>query len=52
LSAYEHEHKSPRLGTVERILDEAGFTLTVEPRVAFRQITTRGHRVARRSPIV
>src|SRR5438067_13359699 len=46
LSAYEHGHKSPRLDTVERILDEAGFALAVEPRVAFRQITTRSHRVA------
>jgi transcriptional regulator with XRE-family HTH domain len=46
LSAYEHGHKSPRLDTVERILEEAGFDLTVEPRVVFREITTRRHRVA------
>jgi transcriptional regulator with XRE-family HTH domain len=46
LSAYEHGHKSPRLDTVERILNEAGFALSVEPRVAFRQITTRRHRIA------
>jgi transcriptional regulator with XRE-family HTH domain len=46
LSAYEHGHKSPRLDTVERILDEAGFALAVERRLAFRQITTRRHRVA------
>lgn len=46
LSAYEHGHKSPRLDTMERILGEAGFALAVEPRVAFRQLTTRHHRLA------
>lgn len=46
LSAYEHGHKSPSLNTAARILDEAGFTLTVEPRVNYRDIATRHHRVA------
>lgn len=46
LSAYEHGHKSPRLDTVERILGEAGFTLTVVADVSYRQVTTRHHRVA------
>lgn len=46
LSAYEHNHKSPRLDTVERIVAEAGFTLTAEPIIHFRQFTTRRHRLA------
>jgi transcriptional regulator with XRE-family HTH domain len=46
LSAYEHGHKSPRLDTVERILGEAGFALTVLPRVSYRQITSRRRRIA------
>lgn len=46
LSAYEHGHKSPRLDTATRILDKAGFTLTVEPRINFRDIVTRHHRLA------
>ncbi|MAS55770.1 helix-turn-helix transcriptional regulator [Nocardioides sp.] len=38
LSAYEHRRKSPTLGTAERIVGEAGFDLTIEPRVEFREI--------------
>jgi transcriptional regulator with XRE-family HTH domain len=46
LSAYEHGHKSPRLDTVERILDRAGFALTLVAQVSYRQIETRRHRIA------
>lgn len=35
LSAYEHGRKSPTLATVERLLDQAGFELSAEPRVGF-----------------
>ena len=41
LSAYEHGRKSPTLATVERLLDSAGFELTAEPRVAFREVPLR-----------
>ena len=37
LSAYEHGRKSPTLATVERLLDQAGFELSAEPRVAFAE---------------
>jgi transcriptional regulator with XRE-family HTH domain len=46
LSAYEHGRKSPRLDTAARILHEAGFVLSVEPTVSYRDIVTRRHRVA------
>ncbi|WP_219460144.1 helix-turn-helix transcriptional regulator [Nonomuraea rhizosphaerae] len=35
LSAYEHGRKSPTLETAGRILDAAGFRLTLEPKVSF-----------------
>jgi transcriptional regulator with XRE-family HTH domain len=35
LSAYENGRKSPTLTTLERLLAEAGFTLTIEPVVVF-----------------
>lgn len=35
LSAYEHGRKSPTLATVERLLDSAGFELSVNPLVNF-----------------
>lgn len=41
LSAYEHGRKSPTLTTVERILDSAGFELTAEPRITFREVPLR-----------
>jgi transcriptional regulator with XRE-family HTH domain len=37
LSAYEHGRKSPTLQTAARILAAAGFELTFEPRVEFRE---------------
>lgn len=46
LSAYVHGHKSPRLDTAERIIGEAGFELTIRPRITWRTIRTRHHRVA------
>jgi transcriptional regulator with XRE-family HTH domain len=43
LSAYEHGRKSPSLATAERIVEAAGFTLDLVPRVAFgQQMTSRG----------
>lgn len=41
LSAYERGRKSPNLATVERILDTAGFELTAEARVTFREVPLR-----------
>jgi transcriptional regulator with XRE-family HTH domain len=41
LSAYEHGRKSPTLTTVERLLDGAGFVLTAERRVTFREVPMR-----------
>ena len=41
LSAYEHGRKSPTLATVERLLDSAGFELTAERKVAFREAPVR-----------
>lgn len=35
LSAYEHGRKSPTLGTASRIVAEAGFDLTLAPKVEF-----------------
>lgn len=46
LSAYVHGRKSPRLDTTERILAEAGFALAITPRLTWRTIKTRHHRVA------
>lgn len=46
LSAYVHGRKSPRLDTAERIVREAGFELTLTPRLTWRTIKTRHHRVA------
>jgi transcriptional regulator with XRE-family HTH domain len=46
LSAYEHGRKAPRLDTAERILGVAGFSLAVEPRVSYRDVLTRRHRLA------
>lgn len=43
LSAYEHGHKSPTLDTAARLLAEAGFEFTIQPRVQFvEQTTPRG----------
>lgn len=43
LSAYERGHKSPTLETAARLLAEAGFGLTISPRVEFAEhITARG----------
>jgi transcriptional regulator with XRE-family HTH domain len=41
LSAYERGRKSPTLATVERLLDSAGFELTVQPHVTFSQVPMR-----------
>ncbi|MGH3622857.1 MAG: helix-turn-helix transcriptional regulator [Sciscionella sp.] len=47
LSAYEHGHKSPTLETAARLLAEAGFELTIRPRVQFvEQTTPRGRTVS------
>lgn len=47
LSAYEHGHKSPTLETATRLLAEAGFELTIQPRVQFlEQATARGRAVS------
>ena len=45
LSAYEHGRKSPTLATAARLFSEAGFDLTVVPRVTFTETTTRRGRV-------
>lgn len=53
LSAYEHGRKSPTLATAERLLAEAGYQLTVEPRITFTDhIDRRGrtHPVPGRLP--
>ncbi|MGH3976594.1 MAG: helix-turn-helix transcriptional regulator [Pseudonocardiaceae bacterium] len=39
VSAYEHGHKSPTLETAARLLAEAGFELTIQPRVQFIEHT-------------
>jgi transcriptional regulator with XRE-family HTH domain len=41
LSAYENGRKSPTLETAERLLAEAGYELTAEPRVTFTEQTGR-----------
>jgi transcriptional regulator with XRE-family HTH domain len=38
LSAYEHGRKSPTLDTAARIAGEAGFDLTITPRIEFREV--------------
>lgn len=38
LSAYEHHRKSPTLKTAERILEKAGFTLQITPRIEFLEV--------------
>ncbi|MCP2326319.1 transcriptional regulator with XRE-family HTH domain [Hamadaea flava] len=44
LSAYERGQKSPTLATAERIIEAAGFELTIQPRLDFTvEETTRGH---------
>lgn len=46
LSAYEHRRKSPTLDTAERIVGEAGFDLTITPRIEFWEVAIeRGRRV-------
>jgi transcriptional regulator with XRE-family HTH domain len=43
LSAYENGRKSPMVATFARLLSEAGYELTAEPRIAFtRQPAARG----------
>lgn len=44
LSAYESGRKSPTLATTERILEMAGFTLTLDPAVEFTEHFTNYHR--------
>jgi transcriptional regulator with XRE-family HTH domain len=44
LSAYEHGRKSPTLATTERLLAEAGYQLSAEPRITFTDHPDRrGH---------
>jgi len=53
LSAYEHGRKSPTLATAERLLAEAGYQLSAEPRITFTdQLDRRGraHAVPDRLP--
>lgn len=38
LSAYEHDRKSPTLETAKRILNEAGFELTISPNIDFHEV--------------
>jgi len=38
LSAYEHDRKSPTLATAARIVAAAGYELTINPRIQFRQV--------------
>jgi transcriptional regulator with XRE-family HTH domain len=46
LSAYEHGRKSPTLDTAARILSEAGFELSITPRVDFLEVgSERGRRI-------
>lgn len=52
LSAYEHGDKSPTLETAARLLAEAGFELTVSPKVQFVEtLTSRGRTVAVPTPL-
>jgi transcriptional regulator with XRE-family HTH domain len=44
LSAYEHGRKSPTVATAERLLAEAGYQLSAEPRITFTDhLDRRGH---------
>ncbi|MGH3951492.1 MAG: helix-turn-helix domain-containing protein [Pseudonocardiaceae bacterium] len=46
LSAYEHGRKSPTLETAARLLEAAGFELSIQPRVSFvERRTARGRAV-------
>ena len=38
LSAYEHGRKSPNLETVERLIEIAGYELTLQHRIKFSKI--------------
>ena len=38
LSAYEHGRKSPNLETVERLMEVAGYELTLQHRITFSKI--------------
>lgn len=40
LSAYEHGRKSPNLDTVERLMEVAGYELTLQHRIKFSKIKT------------
>ena len=40
LSAYEHGRKSPNLETVERLMEVAGYELTLQHRITFSKIKT------------
>jgi transcriptional regulator with XRE-family HTH domain len=40
LSAYEHGRKSPNLETVERLMEVAGYELTLQHRITFLKIKT------------
>jgi transcriptional regulator with XRE-family HTH domain len=40
LSAYEHDRTSPTLTTATRILNAAGFDLTIRPRLQFQQVAS------------
>ncbi|MGL4745123.1 MAG: helix-turn-helix domain-containing protein [Dermatophilaceae bacterium] len=45
VSAYENGHKSPSLGTLERLLAAAGFEVDMQPTVAFARVRgPRGQR--------
>lgn len=46
LSAYEHGQKSPTLATAQRIVEAAGFDLTLEPRIRFTAISGSRGRLA------
>lgn len=46
LSAYEHGRKSPTLETAARIIGEAGFELSLSPRIEFHKAAVdRGRRI-------
>jgi len=47
LSAYEHGRKSPTMDTARRILNEAGFELTIAPKIEFHEVgTNRGRPIS------
>jgi transcriptional regulator with XRE-family HTH domain len=46
LSAYEHGRKSPNLDTAERLLEVAGYELTLQHRIKFSEVKMpRGRRI-------